>query len=580
MPPVIISGPGVTTPTPRAGAALVHSHHPRRPSPEDIVSYITVSDPVIHADGMNKYTSYRVECRPPPPLPQNNCHPNETVDNNHIIPTPPSYQHHHYHPFSSVLRRYSDFLWLNDNLQKERPGAIVPPLPDKQAVSRFSPEFVEDRRVGLEKFLRRVVCHPELGDAVCLMTFLQAEDLEFQHVKKNSSTKTNDCFSEHGIAAGSSRNGGVVDSTNTLLSSLGGAGAFHINPQKNTASLKKWFSEAKTTLSNDLVSSPDDDLFDEIVRYIEVLCIQMKRVSNQASSLVRKSREIANGLFEFSLSFHQLAQSEGGTLGGKLQHMGGTAETLTSLTVQQSELELRSLEEPFKDYLKIIHGVKTALTRRHEKRVSYTALLQEIQGREMNLHRLRMTPGCEAKAYSTEMSLQRYHALAQVAKEEYAECSQRVLREVDRFKREKAEEMRGVVLDFILLEIEMNRGMERVWAELIPKLEEEEGREGGDDDPQLQQQQQQQQHIMSQTMVTNMPLPPPPPPSVPSSYPNTTMAPSQNQPMIYSNVPASSAMTTATEVNNNSTFVVDSPARMMESSSIQYRDINLSGMGL
>lgn len=544
-------------PGPSSISMLLHSHRRRSSPEEDAVGYITVSDPVIHADGMNKYTSYRVECRPPPPTPpQTN---NGAVDNNNSTTIAPPVAFHH--PFSSVLRRYSDFLWLYENLHKERPGAIIPPLPDKQAVSRFSPEFVEDRRMALEKFLRRVVCHPELGDASCLLTFLRAEDLEFQHVKKTNQTTTgsND-ISDYGIGGGG---GG-----DNILSSLGGAGAFHLNPQKNTATLKKWFSEAKTTLSNELVSSPDDDLFDEIERYIEVLSIQMKRVSHQASSLVRKSREIANGMFEFSLAFHQLAQSEGGPLGTKLQCMGGAGDTLSSLAVHQSEMEYRCLEEPFKDYLKIIHAVKMALSRRHEKRVSYTAVLQEIQAREMNLHRLRMTPGCEAKAYTAEMSLQRYHSMAQLAKEEYAECSQRVLREVDRFKRDKAEEMRGVVLEFILLEIEVNRGMERVWAELIPKLEEGGGGEkvdgvilrdvrgGGDGE------QQQQQRIMTQTMVASMPPL--------SNVPTTNMAPlppPTQQPQYYSNVQSSSS------------FDPNSTPSMMESS-IQYRDNTLPGMGL
>jgi len=537
----------------------------RRSSPEDIVNYITVSDPVIHTDGMNKYTSYRVECRPPPPPSSNNTsHSTDSTTNNNSI-IPPSI-----HPFSSVLRRYSDFLWLYDNLHKERPGSIVPPLPDKQAVARFSPEFVEDRRVSLEKFLRRVVIHPELGDSACLITFLRAEDLEFQHVKSMGTKTSTGDLGDYGMGGG----GGDT-------SSLGGAGAFHLNPNKaNTTAttLKKWFSEAKTTLSNDLIASPDDDLFDEIERYIEVLSIQMKRVSNQASSLVRKSREIANGLFEFSCAYHSLAQSEGGTLGSKLQYMGSAADSLSAIAVQQSERELHSLEEPFKDYLKIIHGVKLALSRRHEKRVSYTALLQEIQSREMNLHRLRMTPGCEAKAYSAEMSLQRYHAMANVAKEEYAECSQRVLREVDRFKREKAEEMRGVVLDFIMLEIEMNRAMERVWAELIPKLEEGESgvgegggaggkeredggivREGGTarnsgegwGSGVQQQQQQQQQQIMTQTLVTDMPPP------------------------YYSNVPSASS-----RYNNAVPVEAAASSTTLMESSIQYRDNTLSGMGL
>ena len=53
----------------------------------------------------------------------------------------------------------------------------------------------------------------------------------------------------------------------------------------------------------------------------------------------------------------------------------------------------------------------------------------------------------------------------------YAVCSQRVLREVDRFKQEKAEEMnKCMVLDFLLLEIDVNRAMGRAWGALVPTL--------------------------------------------------------------------------------------------------------------
>ena len=496
-------------------------------SPEDAIDYVTVSDPVIHADGMNKYTSYRVDCRPPIVNPNQQPPPNAIQDV--FLQNNPG-------QYSSVLRRYSDFLWLYERLHKEKAGAIVPPLPEKQAVSRFSPEFVEDRRRALEKFLRRVILHPELYEANCLLTFLRADDVTFQHAKNVSKSEDEQ-----------RRNSGSGD-TNNMAASMSGGGAFNMTP-KNTAGIKKWFSEAKTTFSGDLVTSPDDDLFDEIERYIEALAIQMKRVSNQASGLVRKSKEIANGLFEFGLAFHQLGQSEGEELGAKLQLVGGTADTLSSMAAQQAEAELKRLEEPFRDYLKTIHAVKLALGRRHDKRVSYTALLHEIQTREVNLHRLRMTPGSEAKAYSTEMSLQRYQAAASVAQEEYAECSQRVLREVDRFKREKAEEMKMVVLHFIMLEIEVNRRMEEVWGELVPKLEEGSVADaasntdmGGSD----VQQQQQQPTVVS--------MPPPQmaqPPAVPSSA---------SQQPTYSNVPAPAA------------------DPMMESS-IQYRDLP-AGMGL
>ena len=435
-------------------------------------------------------------------------------------------------------------------IQLERAGAIIPPLPEKQAVSRFSPDFVEDRRRALERFLRRVIIHPELLDAQCLLTFLRADDVSFQHAKS---------ISEKMEASATDMSGSTM---------MGGAGAFSLSP-KNAAGIKKWFSEAKTTFSGELVRSPDDDLFDEIERYIEALSVQMKRVSNQASGLVRKSKEIANGMFEFGLAFHQLGQSEGELLGNKLQMMGQAADTLSAMAATLSQEESTKLEEPLKDYIKIIYAVKLALNRRHDKRVSYTALLSEIQSREVQLHRLRMTPGAEGKAYSTEISLQRYQASAEVAREEYAECSQRVLREVDRFKREKAEEMKLMVLEVIRAEIEWNRKMEVVWAKLVPKLEAE-SRGFGDDltaiaasnDGKRNQLVNIGGQIRQQPEVAIMP-PSQPPPPVPQP---SSMAYSQ---LMYSNVPATSM----------APLGGGSQSPLMESS-IQYRDNNLPGMGL
>ena len=333
----------------------------------------------------------------------------------------------------------------------------MPPLPEKQAVARFSPEFVEERRAALQRFLRRVVLHPELWDAECLLTFLRADDAGFRHAKS--------------LAKGEDGATALPSGEMSASANLGGAGAFSLAP-KNKAGIKKWFSEAKTTFSGELVASPDDDLFDEIERYVGALFVQMKRVTAQVSTLVKKNREVANGMFEFGLAFHQLGQSEGEALGRKLQLMGGTADTISTISAQHAEAERRGLEEPLKDYLGIIQAVKLALGRRHDRRVSYTALLHEIRTREENLQRLQMSPTGGAKIYQIETSLQRYRAAADVAREEYAECSQRVLREVDRFKRERAQEMRAVVHDLIVLEIEANKSMEKAWAELVPQLEE------------------------------------------------------------------------------------------------------------
>jgi sorting nexin-1/2 len=395
--------------------------------------HITVSDPVQHADGLNKYTSYRVDVRPP------SATPGEVPQDVHLMNN----------TYSAVLRRYSDFLWLYERLHHERAGAIVPPVPDKQPVGRFSPAFVEDRRVQLERFLRRVATHPELADSTCLDTFLRADDVIFQAAKH---AKTGTVLASH------SQSMMMVMAPNA------------VSPNKKDG-LKRWFAEAKTSMTGDLVRSPDDDLFEEIQRYIHGLDNQMRNVSHQASGLVRKGKEIANGMFEFGLAFNLLGQSEADALGDALSKMGQTADRLSVLSAEHAEKEMAQFEEPLQDYIKTIHAVKLALQRRHEKRLTYSTCCSEVDSKQTSLSKLRAQIGQESKAYTTEMSMRRAQEAAEAAREDFAATSQRVLREVDRFKREKAEDMRRTVLDYIALQVDYNKRMEEVWANLIPQLE-------------------------------------------------------------------------------------------------------------
>jgi len=401
-----------------------------------------VSDPVQHADGLNKYTSYRVDVRPPMM--------NADNSTNEIIASSV--------PVSAVLRRYSDFLWLYERLHADRPGAVVPPLPEKQPVGRFSPAFVEDRRRHLEQFLRRVAVHPELSDASCLDTFLRADDMTFHTAKQTKTAPVNMSMSTGSFMQPQQSQYGMPSQQ------------MQQQPAKKEG-LKRWFAEAKTSMTGDLVKSPDDDLFDEISRYIHGLDSQMRNVSHQASGLVRKGKEIANGLFEFGLAFNLLGQSEADALGNALGSMGETADKLSVLAAEQAEKEMAQFEEPLQDYLKTIHAVKLALQRRHEKRLTYSTCLSDVESKQQTLNKQRSQIGSEAKAYSTEMSLRRAQEAADAARDDFCACSQRVLREVDRFKREKAEDMRRTVLDYINIQVEYNKRMEEIWAQLIPELE-------------------------------------------------------------------------------------------------------------
>jgi hypothetical protein len=79
---------------------------------------------------------------------------------------------------SVVRRRYSDFEYFRDILERESARVTIPPLPGKVFTNRFSDDVIEGRRAGLEKFLKIVVGHPLLqtGSKV-LAAFVQGECL-------------------------------------------------------------------------------------------------------------------------------------------------------------------------------------------------------------------------------------------------------------------------------------------------------------------------------------------------------------------------------------------------------------------
>ncbi|KAG2197950.1 hypothetical protein INT47_002977 [Mucor saturninus] len=78
-------------------------------------------------------------------------------------------------------RRFQDFVWLHNVLYTHFPACFVPPLPDKHRLEyvkgdRFSSDFIEKRRISLERFVQRIARHPILGKADFFIMFLQSPD--------------------------------------------------------------------------------------------------------------------------------------------------------------------------------------------------------------------------------------------------------------------------------------------------------------------------------------------------------------------------------------------------------------------
>ena len=75
----------------------------------------------------------------------------------------------------SVLRRYSDFLWLYETLSLNNPGVVVPPAPEKNPFGRFDNNFVQQRRQALGKCIQKTANHPVLCKDPDLKMFLESD---------------------------------------------------------------------------------------------------------------------------------------------------------------------------------------------------------------------------------------------------------------------------------------------------------------------------------------------------------------------------------------------------------------------
>lgn len=103
-----------------------------------------------------------------------------------------------------MRRRFQDFVWLHNVLYAHFPACFVPPLPDKHRLGkekthsvigailvlgntccsiieyvkgdRFSTDFIEKRRISLERFVQRISRHPILGRAEFFVMFLESSE--------------------------------------------------------------------------------------------------------------------------------------------------------------------------------------------------------------------------------------------------------------------------------------------------------------------------------------------------------------------------------------------------------------------
>jgi len=409
---------------------------------------VTVSDPIHIQDGMGKYTAYHISVVADPQQQQQQQQAPEMMM---MMQEPTAAGNHNHSPmnyFSSssgggaVLRRYSDFVWLLERFRAERGGAIVPPLPEKQSVNRFNAMFVAQRAAQLQVFLNDVYVHPELYDSECLQTFLRADEGSFMLAKKQSEL------------SGESK-------ASALLASAS-------NP------ISKWFNGNGAAANGVPRQQTQDDLImAQVAADLKEWELQIKSVLTHSQKLVKKSKEVANGYFEMGLAFTSLGQSESDVLGRALTRVGQSSDKVSIITAEHSEKEFANYEAPLSHYLKVISSARDAVKCRNEAKESYYSKMAQVQQHQLGMEKNRNRPGREEKYYHHSNVFQKSQQESEIALNNCNAVNQRVLREMDRFKRETEVKMKKIIREYVALQVDYYSKMENIWGMLVTSLEEE-----------------------------------------------------------------------------------------------------------
>lgn len=315
-------------------------------------------------------------------------------------------------PTFTVQRRYRDFLWLYERLHDNSPGVVVPPPPEKQAVGRFDTNFIESRRMALERMLNKIAGHPVLQHDGDLKTFLESEAF-------NVDIKHKDRAKDPLLA--SENSGGFMSSIG--LGGGGGGGKFIEHDD--------WFHDRKV--------------------YLDALENQLKALQKSTDTVIAQRKALAESCGDFSSSLHQLASVElSPSLSGPLDALGDLQMRIQELYQRQAMQDMLTLGIVIEEYIRLISSVQKSF---HQRQRAFHAWhsaeskLAEVKKSQDKL--LRAGRSQQDRLAQMQADVADQERKVHAARLLFEDMGRLMRGELERFEKEKVEDFKSGVETFL-----------------------------------------------------------------------------------------------------------------------------------
>mmetsp|Transcript_36316 Transcript_36316/g.67108 ORF Transcript_36316/g.67108 Transcript_36316/m.67108 type:complete len:419 (-) Transcript_36316:348-1604(-) len=330
-----------------------------------------------------------------------------------------------------VFRRYSDFVWLRQALEKKFPGCIVPPLPEKAVIGRFQGEFVSQRMRGLERFTTRIMKHDRMKKDPTVLKFLCEQQLPKRNTTK-SGTQAKKAFS--------------------MLSGLGSA---MLNPFASEPSER---AETK-----------DDKACEEIEADAQRLHKVLGSLHGASFDLSKSEKNVTKMWLEMGKCLTELGRCEVDAseenFGGILAQIGKCCDRMSVCSAQCVDHSLLHLVEPLKDYVLLVEAVSTMMSNRKKALEDLRIALKDQSKKKAALRKQGGNAAMAKKAEeeSTKLVEQRQNTLDTMTKS--------IVKEVAHFRREKKEDFKRMFEAFVKMRIEQAKRQQEAWESVLGDMQ-------------------------------------------------------------------------------------------------------------
>lgn len=374
---------------------------------------VSVTDPQKNGDNISQYISYKV---------------NVTVNEDGKTTQ------------STTVRRYKDFVWLHNALFQAFPGTLIPPLPEKAVVGRFTEDFIKERQIGLQDFLKKVVSHKELSQWKHINAFLMGDDESFTDAKEEK-------------IDGRSR-------TQSLQAGL--------------YSLANTVANAVTGNKEDIELTAEELQIDDLKSYVIALESMILPVSKAYDNLVNANNETAKQWALIGTWCKTVGEYEGDfddkVTGEVFARLDIAAERTCDSHQQNFDVQNVAFKRSLKECIATLRAVKQMIKTQEQRKQTYTQSMSVLKSRQAKL-----AEGGQGTADHQLAAIEEAKIKAEKDKEELDKVTETCLIEAVRFRGERKAQFVNIVRQFATLQQENQKQLVTAWQAILPCLETKQG---------------------------------------------------------------------------------------------------------